>query len=195
VLSQQPLAGQAVDAGAQVNLIVARGKTATVVPGLRGKTEAEALQLIVSEGLIVGTRAEAFDPLIPLGSVVDQSPGPGQLMAPGSPVAYVVSMGPEPSPSPTPSPTPTPTPSPTPMPTPPPTPVPANVGNYRCMTLGEATTAIGADGFGLGTLSPDPVPPLWIVTSQSPAAGTKKPAGTPIDLVFEDPAVVGTCTP
>jgi len=76
VLSQQPLAGQTVDAGAQVNLIVARGKTAMAVPDLRGKTEAEALQLIVSEGLVIGSRAEAFDPLILLGSVVDQEPGP-----------------------------------------------------------------------------------------------------------------------
>jgi hypothetical protein len=192
VLSQQPLADQIVDTGAQVNLVVARGKVATAVPDLRGKTEAEALQLIVSGSLVVGTRAEAFDPVIPLGSVLDQSPGPGQLMAPGSPVSYVVSMGPEPTPSPTPPPTPAPTPTPTPG--------PRNVGNYRCMTLDVATTKIDVDGFALGTVSSDPagvdpIPSTWIVTSQTPTAGSNHPFATAIDLVLSDPAVVGACTP
>ena len=63
-----------------------------------------------------------------------------------------------------------------------------------------ATTKIDLDGFTLGTVSSDPagvdpIPSTWIVTSQSPAAGTKKPAATAIDLVLSDPAVVGTCTP
>ncbi len=199
VLKQTPVEGALVAEGAEIKLILARGKVAVAVPDLSGLTEAEALQLIVSEGLVVGSRSEAFDPQVPLGSVIDQSPGPGQLMAPESPVAYVVSMGPEPTPSPTPTPTPSPTPSPTPPPTPPPTPTPtpapANVGNYKCMKLDKATTTIDDDGFSLGTLNPDPVPADWIVTSQSPAAGTKNPAGTPIKLDFEDPAVVGTCTP
>ncbi|HEY5436743.1 MAG TPA: Stk1 family PASTA domain-containing Ser/Thr kinase [Candidatus Limnocylindrales bacterium] len=202
VLSQQPPAGQTVDAGSQVGLVVARGTVGIAVPDLRGKTEAEALQLIVTATLAVGTRAEAYDPLVPLGSVLDQSPGPGQLMAPGSPVAYVVSMGPEPTPSPTPTPTPTPapTPTPTPPPTPTPTPGPRNTGNYRCWTLDVATTKIDLDGFTLGTVSSDPagvdpIPPTWIVTSQAPVAGTNQPFGSAIDLVLSDPAVVGTCTP
>jgi hypothetical protein len=63
-----------------------------------------------------------------------------------------------------------------------------------------ATTAIDSDGFALGTVASDPagvapIPPTWIVTGQAPAAGTKKPALSPIDLVLSDPAVVGTCTP
>ena len=39
-------------------LIVARGQTAVTVPDLRDITEAEALQLIVAEGLTVGTRTD-----------------------------------------------------------------------------------------------------------------------------------------
>jgi serine/threonine-protein kinase len=206
VLKQTPAEGALVAEGAEIKLIVARGKVAVAVPELRGLTEAEALQLIVSESLVVGSRSEAFDALVPLGSVIDQSPGPGQLMAPGSPVAYVVSMGPEPTPSPSPSPTasptpsPTPAPTPTPVPTPTPTPAPVNVGNYKCMTLDVATTAIDDDGFALGTSSSDPagvdpIPSTWIVTGQTPAPGVKKPAGSPVDLVLSDPAVVGTCTP
>ncbi len=198
VLSQSPAGGAVVAEGTEVRLIVARGRVAAAVPDLRGKPEAEALQLLVTEGLAVGTRAEAFDPLIPLGSVVDQEPGPGILVAPGTPVAYVVSLGPEPSPSPspTPAPTPTPTPAPTPTPTPPPTPTPTqaprNVGNYRCMTLEVATTAIGADGFGLGTVTSDPsgtdqIPPDWIVVRQDPLPGVKRPVGTLINLVLADP--------
>jgi len=196
VLRQTPAEGAAVAEGAEIQLIVARGKVAVAVPDLRGRTEAEALQLIVSEGLVVGTRSEAFDPQVPLGSVIDQAPGPGQLMAPGSPVAYVVSMGPEPTPSPTPAPTPSPTPSPTPEPTPVPTPTPppapVNVGDYRCVTVDVATAAIDVDGFGLGTVTSDPagvdpIPSDWIVLSQDPKPGVKQTAGAPVNLVLADP--------
>ena len=130
--------------------------TVTVaVPDLRGKTEAEALQLIVTRGPRSSARAaEAFDPSIPLGSVIDQSPGPGQLMAPGSPVSYVVSMGPEPTPSPTPSPTPTPTPTPSPTPTPAPTPTPPP------------------------TPTPTPGPPTWATTGARRSTW-RRPRSTP----------------
>jgi beta-lactam-binding protein with PASTA domain len=186
-----------VPAGTEIKLTVARGPTAVAVPDVRDKAESEALQLIVAQGLTVGTRTTAFDPTIVLGNVVSQSPGAGIIVAPGTPVDYVVSEGPEPTPTPTVVPTATPTPpptaTPTPKPTPTPTPPPANVGIYTCMTLEEATTKIDADGFAMGTVTSDPagtdpVPTTWIVTQQDPTPGQKVPAGTAINLVAMDPS-------
>jgi len=64
------------------------------------------------------------------------------------------------------------------------------------MTLDVATTAIDADGFALGSVTSDPagtdpIPSTWLITMQDPAAGTKKPAGFAINLVFADPATAG----
>ena len=120
VLSQDPPEGTPVPVDTEIRLTVARGKESAIVPDLRGKLESEALQMVITEGLGVGTRTEAFDPFVPAGAVVSQSPGPGILVAPGTPVDYVISKGPEPSPSPTESPTPSPSPtlSPTASPSP-----------------------------------------------------------------------------
>jgi tRNA A-37 threonylcarbamoyl transferase component Bud32 len=124
ILSQDPVANVSVAQGTEISVVTARGPVAVPVPDLRGKTENEALQLIVSGGLTVGTRSEAFDPLVAAGLVVSQNPGPGIIVTPLAPVDYTISKGPEPTPTPTPPPTPTPTPPPTPTPTPPPTPTP-----------------------------------------------------------------------
>jgi serine/threonine-protein kinase len=204
VVSQDPAAGATVDAGSEVRLIVARGAAAVAAPDLRGKSETEALQLIVTNQLAVGRRTEAFDPTVEAGLVADQEPGPGVIVAPGTPVDYVVSLGPQPTPSPTtpptptPAPTPPPTPTPTPPPTPTPTPAPANVGDYRCVTVSDAGTAITGDGFTVGSVvsdppGTDPVPGTWVVTAQDPTPGSKQPAGTSIDLTARDPSTIVAC--
>src|SRR3954471_19140570 len=159
VLAQDPAEGKLVAAGTEIKLTVSRGPTAVTVPDVRNKSESDALQLIVAPGLTVGTRTTAFDPTIPAGNVISQSPGAGIIVAPGTPVDFVVSDGPAPTPTPTAPPTPTPTlaptPSPTPTvaPTPTPTPGPVNVGDYRCVTVEEATTTVDADGFGSTVVS------------------------------------------
>ncbi len=207
VTAQDPAEGALVAGGSEIKLTVARGPTAVPVPDLHDKSESEALQLIVGQSLTVGTRTTAFDPTIVAGNVISQSPGAGIIVAPGTPVDYVVSEGPAPTPTPTPPPTPTPTPPPTPTPTPKPTPTPtpgpANVGRYTCTaanrtTVEEAMTRIDADGFAIGTITSDPagtdpVPTTWIVTEQSPQPGEKAPAGSAIDLVAVDPATNPAC--
>ncbi len=201
ILSQDPAEGVEVEPGTQIRVVVARGRESVAVPDLRAKPEAEALQLIVTEGLVPGLRTEAFDPFVPEGAIVSQQPGPGILVAPGTAVDYAVSQGPEPTPTPTPQPTPTPTPPPTPTPTPPPTPTPGpvNVGDYTCQTLEVATTNIDQDGFGVGALTPaSPGSPgqSWIVVGQDPAPGQKRPLGTDIDLTVgapDDPATLAVC--
>jgi serine/threonine-protein kinase len=203
VLTQSPAPGTSVPAGTPIQLTVARAQSSVSMPDLRSKVEADALQQMVTAGLTVGTRSEAYDPFIPVGSLISTDPGAGIAVAPRTAVNYVVSKGPEPTPSPSPSatPTPSPTPSPsptptptltptaTPHPTPTPTPAPVNVGRYVCLTLDAATTAIDADGFALGvvTTATSPVPSTWLVSAQDPLQGVKRPAGTKINLTMVAP--------
>ncbi len=79
---------------------------------------------------------------------------------------------------------------PTPAPTPTPTPAPRNVGNYVCMTLGAATTALEGDGFTLGSVTavPSGTPDAtWVVIAQDPTPGTNRAYGTPINLSVASP--------
>jgi serine/threonine-protein kinase len=202
VLAQKPAEGTKVDPGTTIELTLALGDQTVPVPDLRGKSESEALNLIASAKLTIGTRSEAFDPFIPAGSIVSQDPGPGVVVTQGLAVNYLVSQGPEPTPSLAPSPTPVLTPPPvvTPPPTPAATPPPGprNVGNYVCLALGAAADAIAADGFTVGTVTAQPggtADATWIVVGQDPAAGTSQPYGSAINLTVHDPASLGTCPP
>ncbi|HEX8026037.1 MAG TPA: PASTA domain-containing protein, partial [Candidatus Limnocylindrales bacterium] len=124
VTSQDPIAGAQVASNSSVKLTIASGPNTTVVPDLRGMTVSDALNLIATAGLKIGTRTDAYDPVAPVDTILSQDPGPGAPVAKGTVVNYVVSKGPEPSASPTPTPVPTPSPTPTPVPTLPPTPKP-----------------------------------------------------------------------
>jgi beta-lactam-binding protein with PASTA domain len=175
------------------------------VPNLIGKSETDAFNLLAAAKLQLGTKTEAFDATVPAGFVVSQHPEPGVVVNEQTPIAYVLSKGPEPSPSPSPSPTPTPTatPTPTPPPTPPPTLPPSprkvTVADYRCITLAEATADIEGDHLVVGTVTTHPdstaTPgPDWIVTGQSPNPGQKVASGSAIDLDVWDPSVaIPTC--
>ena len=126
ILAQDPPKDTMVARGSTIQVTVAAGLEQVPMPDLRNKSEAQAVQEIVTAGLRPGVKTEAFDPVVPVGLVVTQSPAPGVVVAKGTAVDYTISKGPEPTPSPTPSPTPTPepTPTPTPVPTPKPTPTP-----------------------------------------------------------------------
>ncbi len=82
VLSQDPAQGASVPADTEIKLTVARGKESVAVPDLRNRPESEALQLVVTDSLSVGSRTEAFDPFVPVGAVISQTPGPGILVTP-----------------------------------------------------------------------------------------------------------------
>ena len=204
VLSQDPVAGAKIDQGGTVKLTIATGPGTVAVPELINKTETEAFNLLAVARLQLGTKTEAFDPIVPAGSVISQNPAAGVLVNEGTPVAYVLSKGPEPSPSPSPSPTPSPTPTPTPPPTPPPptpTPPPAKVtvADYRCQTLAAARLEIAGDGLVVGTITPQPGGYPGgedaIVIEQDPTPGKKVDPGSAIDLVVYDPASLATCPP
>ena len=126
ILAQAPQKDTMVARGSTIQVTVAAGLEQVPMPDLRNKSEAQAVQEIVTAGLKPGVKTEAFDAVVPVGLIVTQNPAPGVVVTKGTPVDYTISKGPEPTPSPTPSPTPTPepTPTPTPVPTPKPTPTP-----------------------------------------------------------------------
>ena len=187
VIGQVPPEGSTVDAGSKVLLTMAISPQLTIVPDLRLKTESEALNLIAQAGLAIGTRTEAFDSVVPAGSIVSQEPTAGQGVAPRTPVNYVVSKGPEPSPTPTPTRTPQPTPPP-----PPPTQNLKNVGDYRCQLLALAKSEIAGDGFQVGTITGSQDDTSW-VTWQDPQPGSKHAPGTAIALWTVDQPAPTTC--
>jgi serine/threonine-protein kinase len=187
VIAQVPPEGSTVDAGSKVLLTMAISPQLTIVPDLRLKTESEALNLIAQAGLAIGARTEAFDVIVPAGSIVSQVPTAGLGVAPHTPVDYVVSKGPEPSPTPAPTPTPRPTPPP-----PPPTQNLRNVGDYRCVLLALASSEISNDGFQVGTINGPQPPESWVMW-QDPQPGSKHAPGTAIDLWTVDQPAPTTC--
>lgn len=195
ILSQDPEPGTLLDPGDEVRVVVAVGLDEQPVPRLIGLTEEQALALLLDQGFTLGERTEEYSPEGPEGTVIAQDPREGVLAAPGTPIKYTISLGPEPTPSPTPSPTLTP--SPTPEPTQPPTERPRNVGNYVCRSLEEAISAIEEDGYVPGSVvgAPEGYQPDGgsTVVSQDPSPGANRPAGTAIDLVAADPATVAGC--
>jgi serine/threonine-protein kinase len=190
VLSQDPEAGAAVDPGSTIKLTLALGDETVAVPDLRAKTESEAINLIFEAGLTRGEATQEFDDLVQPGSIISQDPVAGTIVTRGLGINYVVSKGPEPTPTPTPSPTPSPTPEPTPPPTEPPTPPPATpsptptpviVGDYVCMTVGEARAVVESADLVFRVL-PSTAPDGWFVDDQDPPAGSSVPPGSQVTV-------------
>jgi serine/threonine-protein kinase len=174
---------------------VAVGVETVAVPDLRNKTVQEAFQLLFAAGLAPGTESQVFDPVVPIGLIVTQAPGPGVIVNQGTAVSYAVSQGPQPSPSPTPSPTPTPapTPTPTPPPTPTPTPSPITVGDYSCLTVSEAQAQIEDDGFTFGGNITGGGSGDWFVNGQTLPADSLQPPGSVISVSSQPDQPAG-CT-
>lgn len=98
VISQTPAAGAQAAAGSAVNLTVSKGEAppATVpVPNVIGQTQSAAQGMLSSAGLTAGNVTEAFSDEAPAGVVTGQNPAAAAQVAPGTPVALVVSKGPE----------------------------------------------------------------------------------------------------
>ncbi len=90
------------------------------------------------------------------------------------------------------SPTPVPSTSPTsPAPSAPPRAGPGLLGDYRCLTLADATAAIGRDGYVVRTVSYSieggAVDATWLVEVQDPPPSAAAAPGTPVDLLLASP--------
>ncbi|WP_342346735.1 PASTA domain-containing protein, partial [uncultured Nitrospira sp.] len=91
VISQNPLAGTNVEAGSAVALLVSVG---AAVPNVVGLAQLAAQSAITNAGLTVGTVTSANSATVPIGNVISQNPvSGGGNVEPGSPVAFVVSLG------------------------------------------------------------------------------------------------------
>ncbi len=99
VLSQAPPPGSSVLPGDQIFLVVAKPAPTVLVPDLRGKAEADAINLMIDQGLRPGARSDAFDADVAEGSVVGTNPAAGESVERDSSVDYVVSRGPNVTPS------------------------------------------------------------------------------------------------
>jgi len=189
VLTQDPRSGTIVVQGSSVRLTIATGAQTVSVPDLLGLPEAEAVELLAQVGLSLGVRTDAFDPVVAVGSIAGQEPQAGTAVPRGTPVDRVVSMGPGSSPSGGPSQGATPVPTQT-----APTGGALVVGDYRCLTLTDATKRLKADGFMVGsvayTFEGGPVDATWLVDTQAPAPGERRPPGALVDLVLSNPFFV-----
>lgn len=65
------------------------------VPDLRGMDAAEAESILVDRGLVPGAVDSISHPDAPRGTVLGQTPFPGQLAVPLGPVGFTISLGPE----------------------------------------------------------------------------------------------------
>ncbi|HOT23586.1 MAG TPA: PASTA domain-containing protein [Thermoleophilia bacterium] len=167
VLSQDPTAGEKVDEGSAVALVIA-GAGVVVVPDLKGLSRADAEAAITAAGLVLDSVLQDYSDEVPAGSVVEQSPAAGTTVPYGTAVVITVSTGPQ---SPTGS---------TASPVPGGTVVPSVVGMLQV----DALAALEAAGLSATTttMSSDTVDPGRVV-SQTPAGGATVSPGANVALV------------
>lgn len=96
VIRQSPGSGGIVEVGTAISLTVSTGPCPVAVPSVTGLTEQEASGVLLAAGLSIGTRGEecADDFGLVPGTVLSQAPGPGAVVAQGTPVNIVLLSGP-----------------------------------------------------------------------------------------------------
>jgi serine/threonine-protein kinase len=95
VIRQSPLANQRVLEGSTVTIVVSTGPNKVSVPNVRGKTEAEAKQILTDAGLsYTVTYQDAPNPS-DVGKVIDQIPVPGTEVDAGYNVRIFVGRAPQ----------------------------------------------------------------------------------------------------
>ena len=166
IISQSPVSGTSVLAGASVNVVVSSGPPTVAIPNLIGKTTLEAVVLLNQLQLTTGTISYQID-THPAGIVISQSPASGGApVLLGTVVNIVASSGPST------------------------VQVPVLVGK----TQAEATAALSAIGLVLGDVTQQyDSANIGKVIAQGITAGDSVPIGTEISLTVgcQAPNVVG----
>lgn len=93
VISQSPVAGTVVLIDSAVNVVVSTGLPALTVPDLFGLTQTDAINLLLSLGLVPGAIGSAPSKFVPPGEVQAQNPSAGAAVAVGTIVSFVLSQG------------------------------------------------------------------------------------------------------
>ncbi|HEY7874326.1 MAG TPA: Stk1 family PASTA domain-containing Ser/Thr kinase [Actinomycetota bacterium] len=171
VLEQDPAAGEPVDEGSTVTLVVSGGPRQTTVPDVVDLSEAEAEELLDESGLRVGTvTPEASDEIEP-GNVISSDPPANTEVDRGSKVHLVISSGPSAVP----------------------------VPDVRGRTEAEATEILENAGFSVSVVDiPSDTVSEGLVVSQEPTQGTAAEPGTTVEIAIstgpestEMPSVIG----
>ena len=172
VISQNPGAGASVAPGSAVALVISSGPATATVPNVVNLTQAAASSAITAAGLVVGAITTA-NSLVPVGNVISQNPTGGTVVAQGSAVALVISLG------------------------------PANVAvpNVVNLTQAAASSAITGAGLVVGAITTaNSLVPVGNVISQNPTGGTLVAPGSAVALVISlgpagtGPTVVASVT-
>lgn len=100
VVDQRPAPGVMVTGADPVLLVVSDGPAEREVPDVIGRSSDAAAFEMGRAGLDVGEFTLAIDPAVPLGAVISTDPPAGTVVARGTPVAMVVSVGAAPVPVP-----------------------------------------------------------------------------------------------
>jgi serine/threonine-protein kinase len=90
VLDQSPSAGQRVEPGSTVSILVAKAKQKAKVPNVIGKERREAVETVRAAGLAPFVEEEETEVESQIGRVLDQFPTPGSQQPEGAEVTLVV---------------------------------------------------------------------------------------------------------
>ena len=155
VFDQDPARGEKVEEGSTVRLKVSAGAEAIPVPDVIGSQIADARKLLSGLGFTV-VEEPIPDEEIPVGEVVDQTPGPNEEAAKGSEVVLQVSSGPEERP----------------------------VPDVSGRTVAEASNILGQNGFTVAqTSEASSTVEEGKVIRTDPPAGTPQPKGATVTVV------------
>ncbi|MEO0366979.1 MAG: PASTA domain-containing protein, partial [Pseudomonadota bacterium] len=171
VVSQDPEPGTLVPAGAAIDLVISLGPDGVPVPDIVGLQQTSAESVVTTAGLTVGVISTRVDTVIPEGEVISQSRTPGEIVAPGTTLDFLVSLGPS-----------------------------AIVPDVTGLSENDAAATLVAARLAVGNVStqPDLNVPAGAVISQNPAAGATVNPGTTVDIVISSgppttvtPGVIG----
>ncbi len=95
VCSQDPEAGEEVEEGTVVNLVVSKADDRVEVPDLLNRSEEKVKSLLKSSGLTYEKSSEEYSNDVSEGLVISQSPKAGTKVEEGTSVRVVLSKGPE----------------------------------------------------------------------------------------------------
>ncbi len=96
VVRTEPPAGEKIDNGGTVVLIVSKGPEQIAIPSLAGRSPQDAEKVLTGLGLTVGDSISRFSDKVESGKVIGTSPKAETLVTPGREIGLVVSKGPEP---------------------------------------------------------------------------------------------------
>ncbi|WP_084701139.1 Stk1 family PASTA domain-containing Ser/Thr kinase [Streptacidiphilus anmyonensis] len=96
VIGTDPGPGAHVRKDTTVTVDVSKGAQRPTVPTVTGKSVNDAISALQQAGLGIGAQRQQGDPTVPAGSVIGTDPAAGAQVAANTPVALIVSSGPQP---------------------------------------------------------------------------------------------------